>query len=1007
MSAPIIFISYSHDSDEHAARVRGLNASLSRDGCECRLDVYRDTDEDWPLWMTRQLTEANFILCVVTDTYGRRFSDKELPDVGLGVGWEAGLIRRLLYAKKLHNDRVFPVLFDSADEQHIPLELEGYDFFLLDNPAGYETLLRKVLNRRLYVAPEIGSAPNLESETTRPLFERPTASADEAKRESDRFDISRIIKYAPAELIGRESELEILSDTWDKAVRNEAKRPHILTFVALGGEGKTSLVAKWAAELAHQEWPACNAAFAWSFYSQGTSEKTQASSDSFLSEALKFFDDEETAASAKSSFEKGKRLAQLVSKQRALLILDGVEPLQYAPTSPTGSELKDQGVSALLKALAQNNDGLCVITTRYSIPDLRTFWQTTAPEIKLTSLSNEAGVALLRKLDVKGAQDEFEKLVKDVKGHALTLNLLGSFLRDAHGGDIRKRDLVKLEEADAEEQSGHAFHVMDAYVESFKREGEKGTRALAILRLLGLFDRPATADCLNALWNGEEIGGLTGHLLGLTEAQRNVTLKRLADANLITVNREQGTANLISLDAHPLLREYFAKRVREGLPGAWRAAHRKLYEHLRDTTHEGDEPTLEDLQPLYQAVAHGCQAGLQREVFNEVWQRRIRRGNEKHSIHKLGAFGSDLGAIAALFDEPWKQASLTLSELDRAFLLNSAAYCLRALGRLNEALEPSRAATDWATKKEQWIYAATGSINLSELELLLGEVAEAARETERSEAYSLRTGEPFWKITTGANHADVLHQMGLRRAAFEGFLEAERTQKVSQPHYPLLYSIQGFHYCELLLAASERAAWQAVLSSSLITHNSSLADDCRAVAERTAQTLRWSEAASGVSLLDSATIHLTMGRAALYEALVEGSDFRRLTSDFTDIDVAVARLRRAGTQHHISAGLLTRAWLRFLQAKQTGSESAQEDLDEAWEISERGPMKLHMADIHLYRARLFHTVKPYPWNKFEDGREGRGPKDDLDAAEELINKCGYHRRDEELADAKLAILGKT
>ena len=65
-----------------------------------------------------------------------------------------------------------------------------------------------------------------------------------------------------------------------------------------------------------------------------------------------------------------------------------------------------------------------------------------------------------------------------------------------------------------------------------------------------------------------------------------------------------------------------------------------------------------------------------------------------------------------------------------------------------------------------------------------------------------------------------------------------------------------------------------------------------------------------------------------------------------------------------------------------------------------------MADIHLYRARLFHAVKPYPWNKNPDGTE-RGPKDDLDAAEKLINECGYHRRDEELADAKRAILGKT
>ncbi|MGH8579906.1 MAG: hypothetical protein ACREVK_07240, partial [Gammaproteobacteria bacterium] len=39
-------------------------------------------------------------------------------------------------------------------------------------------------------------------------------------------DISRIIKYAPAEIIGREAETKLLTDAWDKAVRGEPKRPH-------------------------------------------------------------------------------------------------------------------------------------------------------------------------------------------------------------------------------------------------------------------------------------------------------------------------------------------------------------------------------------------------------------------------------------------------------------------------------------------------------------------------------------------------------------------------------------------------------------------------------------------------------------------------------------------------------------------------------------------------------------------------------------------------------------
>ena len=168
-----------------------------------------------------------------------------------------------------------------------------------------------------------------------------------------RFDISRIVKYAPAELIGREAETQLLNDAWAKAQNNETKRPHVLTFVALGGEGKTSLVAKWAADLAHQDWPGCDAAFAWSFYSQGTREQVAASSDVFLKEALTFFGDEAMAGSAQGAFDKGRRLAQLAGERRALLILDGLEPLQYAPTSPTPGELKDQGLAALLKGLGR------------------------------------------------------------------------------------------------------------------------------------------------------------------------------------------------------------------------------------------------------------------------------------------------------------------------------------------------------------------------------------------------------------------------------------------------------------------------------------------------------------------------------------------------------------------------------------------------------------------------------------------------------------------------------
>jgi hypothetical protein len=57
-------------------------------------------------------------------------------------------------------------------------------------------------------------------------------------------------------------------------------------------------------------------------------------------------------------------------------------------------------------------------------------------------------------------------------------------------------------------------------------------------------------------------------------------------------------------------------------------------------------------------------------------------------------------------------------------------------------------------------------------------------------------------------------------------------------------------------------------------------------------------------------------------------------------------------------------------------------------------MKLHMADIHLHRARLFWREAEYPWES---------PQADLAAARKLIEQCGYWRRKEELEDAEEVI----
>jgi hypothetical protein len=125
----------------------------------------------------------------------------------------------------------------------------------------------------------------------------------------------------------------------------------------------------------------------------------------------------------------------------------------------------------------------------------------------------------------------------------------------------------------------------------------------------------------------------------------------------------------------------------------------------------------------------------------------------------------------------------------------------------------------------------------------------------------------------------------------------------------------------------------------------------------------------------------------------------------------VSGLRRAGTQDHLPRGLLTRAWLRFVAGDRTGAESAQSDLDEAWEIAERGAMKLFLADIHLYRARLFGMRLPHlPLSLSPPlplSYQWESPQADLAAARKLIESCGYLRRLPELEDAEQILLGKS
>ena len=117
-------------------------------------------------------------------------------------------------------------------------------------------------------------------------------------------------------------------------------------------------------------------------------------------------------------------------------------------------------------------------------------------------------------------------------------------------------------------------------------------------------------------------------------------------------------------------------------------------------------------------------------------------------------------------------------------------------------------------------------------------------DAEQSVSYADRSGDAF---RADVHNARPMPTPCTRRAAGPRRRRASarprRCRPSSQPAYPLLYSLQGFRYCDLLLTEAERAAWQVSCSGGPRppeagdAHRATL----QAVSERAAQTLKWAE----------------------------------------------------------------------------------------------------------------------------------------------------------------------
>jgi hypothetical protein len=313
-----------------------------------------------------------------------------------------------------------------------------------------------------------------------------------------------------------------------------------------------------------------------------------------------------------------------------------------------------------------------------------------------------------------------------------------------------------------------------------------------------------------------------------------------------------------------------------------------------------------------------------------------------------------------------------------------------------------RAALRMSGEEVNWRNAAIDASNLSQTELRVGDVPGAMATAEQAVVHADRSGHEIQMLVNRTTHADALPAAGERDKAELLFADAERRQQKLQPAYPLLYSMSGYLYCDLLLSKGDHAAAR----------------------DRAARTLEW--ARSYKVLLDIALNTLTHSRASHGLALPDAGGPLRGTAAQSDariagdsLDQAVDGLRASGENSFIPSGLLARAAFRRSVGDWGG---AARDLDEVEEIAEPGPMRLFLCDAALERARLaFARLEAFaPLSEFVDETSPkRAPPDAADpallreeatqnlvTARKLVADCGYHRRDEELAELEDVAAGR-
>jgi tetratricopeptide (TPR) repeat protein len=596
------------------------------------------------------------------------------------------------------------------------------------------------------------------------------------KREELTFPMPpRLHNQTPPEpnFVGRKEMLETITDWYN----NPEVRIGALT--GWGGVGKSAIVRKWYDTLESNNIKP-DGIFWWGFYRNAYLEQ-------FLNALLRYVSQGQIEPETiKSTWEKTERIKQYIHQETYLIILDGLEQMQKSESGDEFGKMIHRECTELLRYFADAPEagGLCLITTRYPLKDLDEWHERGYEKLSLIDLSIPDSLLMLRRQGVKGSDEDMIEVIQRYKGHALSLTALAGYLTRYYEGDIKQAQDVTFILGD-KERFKDVNKLLSKYAEKMS-EAER-----IFLYIFSLFRTEVTENDFAGVFRHKIEGTkFNDVLVKMCELDFRDQINGLVDWRLISFDKTKKVYT-----THPVIKGYFESDFDDKNK---KLCHKRIYQYFGEYAPKRPE-TLEEMQPLFEQVYHGCAAGLYDEVINDIYWEKIHRKDEHFMYHKLGAWETNLSLVKNFFPGgELSQMPLVSEKSMQSFLLNEAGLTLLNTGRPKEAEEPFLTGVKMEIEAKDWKNASTGYRNLADLQYRTGELESGLESAKKARDAAEKAASDRDIIKSKACHAWILHLLSKKEEVDKEFRQADQLEKKISDYR--LYSTTGVFYADFLLS---------------------------------------------------------------------------------------------------------------------------------------------------------------------------------------------------------------